>query len=282
MKKLDSDLLWTFIAVAEAGSITDGAARICRSQSAASTQINRLESVLGRPVFERHGRGVELTEAGRNLLPVARSVTAQLEGVVRDISSDGLQGRLRLGLPDHGRATLTGIVAAFARLHPKVELNVVAGISTSYPGALSKGQLDLAVYETETVLDGEELLLDEPTHWAASPHRDFSNLEPLPVALFDHTCWWREAAINSLKRTGRPYRVVYSSQSVAGIQAALEAGIAVSLLGRSSITDGLTVLDKSFGFGKTSTSKLVLATSGIKLTEGVQAMASAIRSAYAQ
>ncbi|WP_299673551.1 LysR family transcriptional regulator [uncultured Roseobacter sp.] len=51
MENLESDLLRTFVAVAQAGSVTDGAARICRSQSATSIQIKRLEAVLGRPVF---------------------------------------------------------------------------------------------------------------------------------------------------------------------------------------------------------------------------------------
>ena len=56
MEKLESDLLRTFLAVAQAGSVTDGAQRIHRSQSATSQQIKRLEAILGQPVFARHGR----------------------------------------------------------------------------------------------------------------------------------------------------------------------------------------------------------------------------------
>ena len=61
MENLDSDLLRTFVAVAEAGSVTEGAARIHRSQSATSLQIKRLEAILSQPVFDRHGRGVVLS-----------------------------------------------------------------------------------------------------------------------------------------------------------------------------------------------------------------------------
>jgi DNA-binding transcriptional LysR family regulator len=72
MPQLDSDHLRTFLAIAEAGSVTGGALRINRSQSATSLQIRQLEDVVGKPLFRRHGRGVTLTAAGDLLLPVAR------------------------------------------------------------------------------------------------------------------------------------------------------------------------------------------------------------------
>lgn len=280
MRNLDSDLLRTFVAVAEAGSVTDGATRVRRSQSAASLQIKRLEAVLGRPVFERHGRGVTLTDAGQRLLAVARDVAERLDGVMRDIAADGLRGKLRLGLPEHGRTRLAQIVGAFARSHPLVEMEVTAGISTAFPDALAKGRLDLAVYEVETTAGNEEILWEEPTCWVASPYRDFATVEPLPVALFDHACWWRDAALASVQQSGRPYRVVCSSQSVAGVTAAVEAGIAVGLLGASSIDENLTILEEDFGLGPTPASKLVFATSGDERSESVDAMAAAIRAAF--
>ena len=64
---------------------------------------------------------------------------------------------------------------------------------------------------------------------------DFPIVKRLPVALFDHAYRWRDAAIACLKARGKPYRVVYSSQSVSGVIPAVEARIAVGLLGRSSL-----------------------------------------------
>ncbi|MGB3246687.1 MAG: LysR family transcriptional regulator, partial [Sulfitobacter sp.] len=189
MESLDSDLLRTFVAVAEAGSVTDGAVRIYRSQSATSLQIKRLEAILGQPVFERHGRGVTLSDTGRRLLPVAQDVTARLDAVLRDISQDAVTGKLRLGVPDdHGRAKLAGIIAAFTRHHPKVELDVTCALSTCFPDALDKGLLDLAIYEVERPSQHEEVLFEDPTCWMSSVYRDFSDDESLPVALFDHAC----------------------------------------------------------------------------------------------
>lgn len=281
MEKLDSDLLRTFVAVAEAGSVTDGAARIHRSQSATSLQIKRLEEILGQPVFTRHGRGVVLSDTGHKLFPIAQEVTVRLDTTLREISQNAVSGKLRLGIPDdHGRTKLAEIIAAFSRHHPKVELDVTCALSTGFPDALDKGSLDLAVYEVERPSSHEEVIYEDPTCWVSSAHRTFRADESLPVALFDHACWWRDAAVNSLQARGKPYRVVYSSQSVSGVIAAVESGIAVGLLSRSSLHTGLAVVNEALGFEKTPTSKLVLASPKLEEDRAQDAMKSAIRAAF--
>lgn len=281
MEHLDSDLLRTFVAVAETGSVTDGAARIYRSQSAASLQIKRLEAILGHPVFERHGRGVRLSETGRRLLPVAQDVTTRLDAVLRDVSQGAITGKLRVAIPDdHGRAKLAQIIATFTRQHPKVELDVTCALSTQFPPALEKGLLDVAIYEVEAPKDHEEVLFEDPTCWVAASHQSFPKTESLPVALFDHACWWRDVAIASLEERGQPYRVAYSSQSVSGVLAAVEAGIAVGLLGRSSLHPGLSVVGEHLGFGSTAASKLVMVSNDTGPPAATQAMKDAIRAAF--
>lgn len=281
MENLDSDLLRTFVAVAQAGSVTDGAVRIHRSQSATSLQIKRLESILGQPVFERHGRGVVLSETGRRLLPIAQDVTARLDAVLQDVSQNTVTGKLRVGIPDdHGRAKLADIIAAFTRQHPKVELDVTCALSTGFPDALKKGLLDLAIYEVERPKQHEEVLFEDPTCWVSLAHRDFPTDENLPVALFDHACWWRDAAIASLEARGKPYRIVYSSQSVSGVIAAVEAGIAIGLLGQSSLHSGLSIVSKNLGFRSTPASKLIMAASGLLESGPKDAMKMAVRTAF--
>ena len=159
MDRLESDLLRTFLAVAETGSITLGAARILRTQSAASLQVKRLEETLGQPVFHRHGRGVTLTPLGEQLLPVARDVTRTLDTALRRFSTETLGGRLRLGLPDdHNPDILVEVAAEFARAYPGVELEVTCDLSVRFPDMMARGLLDLAVYEVAAPEDGEEVL----------------------------------------------------------------------------------------------------------------------------
>ncbi len=281
MNNLDSELLRTFLVVAGTGSVTEGARLIGRSQSATSLQIMRLEELIGRDLFERTGRGVTLTETGQRLMPVARDVKERLDAVLREITADGLRGKLRLGIPDdHGQAKLAKILSAFAQSHPQVELEVTCTISTDFPELLSRGRLDLAVYEVETIGRNEEVVFEDPTCWVMSRYRDLLAEEPVPVALFDRACWWREAAFKSLEARGRPYRIAFSSQSVAGVTAAVEAGIAIGLLGRSTLAGHLKVLGNEHGFASTPMSKLVIGVAASANQELVRTMKSAIRQAF--
>ena len=281
MHRLDSDLLRTFLAVADAGTMTGGAARIFRSQSAASVQIKQLEALLGAPLFKRHGRGVVLSQTGEVLAPIARQVVQTLDATLAEITGGGLEGSLRIGIPDdHGRRALSKIIAAFTRDHPKVDLTVRCALSTGFPGALAAGELDLAVHEVETVGPDMELLGEEKMCWVASRSHDLLAHDPIPVALFDRACWWRDAALGALARSGRSHRIVYTSESVIGVTAAIEAGMAIGVLDRSALTANLTVLSERDGFSGMPTSKLVLQHGKLSDHAVCAAMAAAIKRAF--
>lgn len=280
MGHLDSDLLRTFVAVAETGSLTQAAARVLRTQSAVSLQIKKLEATIEQPVFERHGRGVSLTPAGKHLLLSARHVIATLDTTLRELTADSLTGRVRLGFPDdHSQDTLAGIIAAFSQSHPLVELDVICDLSARFPALLDKGELDLAVYEVETPDDPSDVLWSDPTQWVMSRNHNLLEHDVLPVALFDRDCWWRSAALDALNTMERPFRVVYSSQSVQGVMAAVEAGVAVALMGSSALGTTVRALDTDDGFPKMPASNLIVRTTEDQSTS-VKTIESAIRRAF--
>jgi len=230
--RLESDLLRSFLAVAATGSVTAGAERVFRSQSAISLQIRRLEEILGRRVFERRGRGVVLTAYGETLAPVAERVVGLLDAAVADARADGLAGTLRIGVPEEvGEGVLTAVVSRLARDHPRVELSVRSGISAGFPAAVERGDLDAALCDVETLPAGWSLLRRVERRWIASTRHRPQDRTPLPVALFDRACSWRDMAVDALDRSGRDYRVVFTSESTAGILAAVRAGMAVALVG---------------------------------------------------
>jgi DNA-binding transcriptional LysR family regulator len=134
-----------FVAVAEERSVTRAAERLWIAQPGLSRQISLLERELGIRLFERHTRGVDLTEAGELLLDRARFTLAAAEAARstgRDLEA-GLVGSIRLGLATcagwRGTSTLLG---TFARDRPDVEVTV----SESYGGTLIRdlrdGRLD--------------------------------------------------------------------------------------------------------------------------------------------
>lgn len=282
MRKLDSDLLRTFLAVIETGSISAGALRIGRSQSATSLQVKRLEIILGKPLFERHSRGIVLTPTGEKLEITARQTVSLLDSSFADITSSDVAGRIRVGIPDdQSKTMLSDIIAKFAKDYPRVELDVRCASGAGYSKEISTGELDLALYEVQTSDPGVVVLREEYTYWVTSRFHNAHMREPLPVALFDRACWWRDIALETLKSSGRNFRVVFTSESVAGVTAAVEAGIAVGLLGERSIGGNSRVLAEIKQFKNMPVSKLVLET-GIRADSlALTALSNAIQSAFA-
>ncbi|WP_419907602.1 LysR substrate-binding domain-containing protein [Hoeflea sp.] len=279
MNALDTDLLRTFLAISDAGSFVGGAARIFRSQSAASIQIKKLEELIGAPVFERHGRGIRLTPTGETLEPVARQAVGLLDGTLARLRDDGLSGSLKIGIPDdHSRDVLSRIIADFSQQHPGVELSVHCALSSGFQHSLETGALDIAVHEVAAVGHDMTLLRTEPLQWAASSLLDQDANEPLPIALYDRACWWRDLALRSLESSGRTYRIVYSSESTTGILAALEAGIAAGVVGASAMTGRLKPVA---GLGAIPPSNLVIEYGSGAEGDICRAMASAIKTAFA-
>jgi DNA-binding transcriptional LysR family regulator len=258
-QKLDSELLRSFLAVARNGSFSAAAASVFRSQSALSLQIKQLEGILGQAVFRRHARGVALTEVGEKLRPAAEAVVSLLDRTAGELRADPLRGRLRIGIPDEYADTLLpGVVARFARQHPRVELSVRCGLSAEFPAALERDELDLAAHAVETPAAGMLPLRRERTCWMVSREHAVQAREPLPVAVFDRACWWRDRALEALERSGRCYRIVFSSESVAGIAAAVSAGVAVGALGENSLSAGFRELTPREGLPALPDSHLVL------------------------
>ncbi|MFC7706298.1 LysR family transcriptional regulator [Plastorhodobacter daqingensis] len=231
MPHLDSDLLRTFLAIVEAGSVTRGAERIHRSQSATSLQLKQLEVVVGEPLVSRHGRGVVPTPAGERLIPVARQVTGMLDAALAGFRTDELAGRLRIGISeDVAREALADVLAAFCRDHPRMELDVHCALGDGFGIALKRGQLDLAVYEMPEIGPGQERMRTDRLVWMASRKHDVAARDPLPVAVFDRSCWWRDVALSDLSAAGRAYRTVFTSENASGVRAAVASGMAVALL----------------------------------------------------
>ena len=259
--RLDSDQLRIFLAVAEAGSMSGGAERVLRSQSAVSLQVKQLEAAIDARLFHRHGRGVALTPAGERLLPYAQGVVSTLDEALAAFGSREISGTLRVGIPDdHGTSLLPGILGAFARRYPTVELQVQCAFSTGFRDALKRGELDIAVFDTERPESGELVLRPQRAVWVSSAGHAVHRRDPVPLSLFDRDCWWRDAAVNALRDAGREFRVAFSSESNAGVAAAIEAGIGVGLLAEEVLTPAMRVLSPGEGFPEIPRTALVLAT----------------------
>ena len=257
--KLNSELLRTFLAVSETGSFSKAATRIFRSQSAVSLQIKQLENLLGQAVFQRYARGVTLTTTGEKLRLTAQKVVNLLDESFGELKSNPLEGSIRVGIPDEfGETFLAEVIAQFARNYPQVDLQVRCSFSANFPQALAANEIDLAVFAVQEPADDMLLLRREKTYWVTSKNHLVHQQDPLPVALFDRACWWRDWAVEALETSAKPYRIVFASESVMGITAAISAGVAVGLIGESSLRDDFKILSSNHGLPEMPDSLLVL------------------------
>jgi DNA-binding transcriptional LysR family regulator len=137
-----------FVAIAEEGSFTRAAERLWVAQPGLSTQIRRLEAELGVKLFERHPRGIELTEAGHLFLGRARTALAAAEAAAatgRDLET-GVVGSLRLGIAGGPRWRGTSnLLQRFSRERPGVEVTVVEAYGGTLWRELRHARLDALI-----------------------------------------------------------------------------------------------------------------------------------------
>lgn len=137
-----------FVAIARSKSFSRASGDLRIAQPALSSQIAALEAELETQLFLRHSRGVELTDAGRALLPRAEEIIGKVEEAAREIRALGklTTFEVRLGLP----TTMTGIVAiplmdAFAAAHPEIVLHIVEGMTGHLEKWLEQDDIDIAI-----------------------------------------------------------------------------------------------------------------------------------------
>jgi len=144
---MDLRTLRYFQTVAECGSYSRGSEMLCISQPAVSRAIRLLESELGQPLFNRHGHGISLTQAGEKLLGHTRTILHQVADVRSDIGRTGksFAGTLRIALPSAVGAYLAPLLAErMARECPGASLEFVGGYSAYIHEWLVREQVDLA------------------------------------------------------------------------------------------------------------------------------------------
>lgn len=137
-----------FLAVADAGSITEAARLLHLSQPPLSSAMTKLENELGVRLLDRHPRGIALTDAGRYLQSAGRRLVAEEHRIASALRSmgQGLEGDLRIGAEPIGMwRIVSAAVAAFLSEHPRVTLSLTDANPQVLLDNLSNGHLDLAV-----------------------------------------------------------------------------------------------------------------------------------------
>ncbi len=248
MLNLDMDVLRTFVTGFELGSFARAAERLGRSQSAVSTQLRKLEEQVGQSLVRKSGRGLALTTAGESLLSYAKRILDLNDEAVDRLREPDLEGWARLGLPqDFAENWLPAVLGRFARAHPKIRVEVRAESNARLLERIIKGELDLALaWGSGKESANAQPVADFPISWIG--RRDWRGvsslgIEPLPLVAFEPPCVFRDIGINALDAVGIPWRIAFTTSSLSGLWAAVEAGLGITLRTAVTLPPGLSALD---------------------------------------
>lgn len=246
---LDLELLRSFQAAAQLGSLAAAAEQRHRTVSAISMQIKRLEALLDARLLERGPRGVVPTATGDALLQEARELLRMHDGLMARYAGRGLRGKVRFGLPeDYARELLGDVLPEFTSRHPEVLLQAVTATSGELARQLGRSRLDLAIVLDRPVpLSGGEPLWRTTPVWAAPRAANLTERASLPLALHEVDCPYRTLATEALARLDKPWHAVFTSTSIHAIERAVERGLAISVLDRERLTPAMRELGAAEG-----------------------------------
>lgn len=230
MRLIDPELLRTFLAFVDGGSLARAAAIVGRSPSAVTAQMQRLEQTVGEPLLAPAGRGRALTPAGEDLVGHARRILDAQRDAWLSLRGARADGRFAFGATqDFADAVLPGLLRVFARSHPRVRLELRIGRSAELARGFEEGAIDVLIAMRASPWPDEHALVREPMLWlGARQGLSFDGAE-VPLALLDPPCGFRAAALGALEGACRPHRIVATSGSLAGLRAAVRSGIALTL-----------------------------------------------------
>ena len=260
---LDLELLRSFVSVVDSGGFTRAGERVHRTQSTVSQQIKRLEDDLCQPLLNRTAKDVTPTEAGERLLSYARRLLSLAEEARDVLSRPGNEGAIRLGVPeDFAAYRLTKLLASFSRSRPGLRLDVRVDQSTYLRRDLERGELDLALFKRGAGEKGGIAVWPERVHWVTSKtHPIDAEIRSVPLIGFPTGCLYRARAIHAIESAGRAWHMAYTSSSLTGIQAAVAAGLGLSILSEIAIQADHRVLTAKDGFAPIDKTEVALVAS---------------------
>lgn len=240
---MNPELLRSFLAVTKHLSFTRAAEERALTQPAISRQVGQLERELATVLFERLGRSVHLTDAGRALVPLAEQLLGQIDRMVESVRRYGRDqgGRLRVGASTTpGYYLLPPILGRFHTDHPHVELWFVVDNTRAIEQRLVRNELDIALVgdrPAHTALRSEPVAEDEivcfcgPSHSLARRHRiDTGNLRDELWIVREVGSATRQLFERRYGRLGGRLRRTIELSSPEGIKALVGAGIGISFM----------------------------------------------------
>ena len=241
---MDTELLRSFIAVVDTGSFTRAARQIFRTQAAVSQQMKRLEQSLGKTLFDREGRVLELTADGKALVSYARRILNLHDEALQKLQQEPERRPLRIGCPDDYLVTVMPKLIDLIHRHlPGLEVQVFGGSSSRLRPQLDAGELDLSVMTRHAGSDEGYLLYQDQGVWVLPAGKSPHDYDCLPLALAEPDCKFHSTALDGLDKLGRDYQVLAVANSTLFLSEMVRQNGMISAMIRSSAPEDLSLVE---------------------------------------
>jgi DNA-binding transcriptional LysR family regulator len=237
MLNIPTELLRTLVTIVDQRSFTKTAQSLGVTQPAVSAQIKRLQFLLGYEVLDKSAPGVSLTQRGEMVVVHARRLLSINDQIVQLDGNKPKAQTIRVAIPgDFAGVRIPATLAQFRKRWPEIRFKASATSFENMLRGLRQGDLDLcvAVTNSKPAIEAQHLWIDQAV-WVRS---DATQLDPdgvVPLVSFGEDCSCRYTAVNALHRIGRECDFVFTSRSIASLEAAVLAGLGVMVLPRSRV-----------------------------------------------
>jgi DNA-binding transcriptional LysR family regulator len=234
--------LRTFIAAAQGGSFTAAAEKVALTQAAVGSQIHVLEQDLKQKLFDKTGRAMVLSAAGRALLPRAEQLVADYETLRRDLQNPRQQiaGNITIGTMITAMGLLSRVLADLKALHPELDVHLNLREGDALSALVRRGEIDAAVLVEASLTDFSGMqwtrLYEEPFVFIASsavatPQSDIAQLLQVhPFLRFDRRRSTGIRVEQILRRRGLVPRDFIELNSLPTIVELVRQGTGVTLI----------------------------------------------------
>lgn len=244
MKQLSLENLRTFITIVELDGFTRAGEVLGRSQPAVSLQIKKLEEQLGTRLFRKEGQRQIVNQSGKQLYEMAIPLLQKNDQIIQFFTDSPVSGQLRLGIPsEFATQLLPSIIGAFNNLYPDVTLEVTSSLSAHLKKKHINTAFDLMLtINTDADARGTDNFMLDDLVWVGKPGQ--AQLpETLPLVVAPEGCRYRERLLQVLATNKIRSSIRYTISDITGIAAAIKEGLGITALARSTVPEGLQILE---------------------------------------
>lgn len=191
--------------------------------------MQRLEQLIGRELFARHGRNKLLTAYGLQLLGYARQILRANDDATASLSYNDAEGELRIGASDDTvDILLPFLLNRIASVYPRMAVDIRIKRAQFIEGMLDNHEIDLALTTARIAHHPKTALRTVPVLWHCAADFQLRTNEPIPLVTMEESNPFRKLSVEALDEAGIAWHIAYEAASLPAVRAAVNAEVGVT------------------------------------------------------